>query len=68
MYHLRNLLFASLLLVAVSARAATEINYWLWDVLQLPAYQAAAAAFEKANPDIKVKITQTDLGGLLDEP
>jgi len=62
MYHLRNLLFASLLLVAVSARAATEINYWLWDVLQLPAYQAAAAAFEKANPDIKVKITQTDWG------
>jgi multiple sugar transport system substrate-binding protein len=62
MYHLRNLLFASLLLVAVSARAATEINYWLWDVLQLPAYQAAAAAFEKANPDIKVKITQTAWG------
>ena len=62
MYRLRNLLFASLSLAAVSARAATEINYWLWDVLQLPAYQAAAAAFEKANPDIKVKITQTSWG------
>jgi multiple sugar transport system substrate-binding protein len=62
MYRLRNLLFASLSLAAVSAHAATEINYWLWDVLQLPAYQAAAAAFEKANPDIKVKITQTSWG------
>jgi multiple sugar transport system substrate-binding protein len=62
MYRLRNLLFASLSLVAVSARGATEINYWLWDVLQLPAYQAAAAAFEKANPGIKVKITQTSWG------
>src|SRR3984893_15802630 len=62
MYRLRNLLFASLSLAAVSAPAATEINYWLWDVLQLPAYQAAAAAFEKANPDIKVKITQTSWG------
>jgi multiple sugar transport system substrate-binding protein len=30
--------------------------------LQLPAYQAAAAAFEKANPDIKIKITQTSWG------
>jgi multiple sugar transport system substrate-binding protein len=62
MYRHRNLLFTSLLLVAVSAHAATEINYWLWDVLQLPAYQAAAAAFEKINPDIKVKITQTSWG------
>ena len=62
MYRFRILLFATSLLVAASARAATEINYWLWDVLQLPAYQAAAAAFEKANPDIKVKITQTSWG------
>jgi multiple sugar transport system substrate-binding protein len=62
MYRFRVLLFATSLLAAVSAHAATEINYWLWDVLQLPAYQAAAAAFEKANPDIKVKITQTSWG------
>jgi multiple sugar transport system substrate-binding protein len=62
MYRLRNLLFASLSLAAVSAHAATQITYWLWDALQLPAYQAAAAAFEKANPDIKVKITQTAWG------
>jgi multiple sugar transport system substrate-binding protein len=62
MYRLRNLLFAALSLAAVSAHAATEITYWLWDALQLPAYQAAAAAFEKANPDIKLKITQTAWG------
>ena len=62
MYRLRKLLFATCSLAAVSAHAATEINYWLWDALQLPAYQAAAAAFEKANPDIKVKVTQTAWG------
>ena len=62
MYHLRNLLFAGLLLIGGSVRAATEINYWLWDVLQLPAYQASAAAFEKANPDIKVKNNPDFLG------
>src|ERR1700760_671443 len=62
MYRFKVLLLASSLLAAVSAHAATEINYWLCDVLQLPAYQAAAAAFEKANPDIKVKITQASWG------
>ncbi len=62
MYRLRKLLIATFSLAAVSAHAATEINYWLWDALQLPAYQAAAAAFEKANPDIKVKVTQTSWG------
>jgi multiple sugar transport system substrate-binding protein len=41
------------------AEAVTEINYWLWDNNQLPAYQDCAAAFEKQNPDIKIKITQT---------
>jgi multiple sugar transport system substrate-binding protein len=62
MYRFRNLLFAGLSLAALSAHATTEINYWLWDALQLPAYKAAAEAFEKANPDIKVKITQTAWG------
>jgi len=62
MYRFRKLLFAGLSLAALSAHAATEINYWLWDALQLPAYKAAAEAFEKANPDIKVKITQTAWG------
>ena len=44
---------------AVSAHAATEITYWLWDTNQLPAYKACAAEFQKQNPDITVKITQT---------
>lgn len=41
------------------ALAVTEINYWLWDNNQLPSYRACADAFEKENPDIKIKITQT---------
>jgi multiple sugar transport system substrate-binding protein len=53
------LILSSLLAAAIQARAVTEITYWLWDNNQLPAYQACAAAFEKENPDIKVKITQT---------
>jgi multiple sugar transport system substrate-binding protein len=43
---------------AGSSEAKGEINYWLWDANQLPAYQQCAADFTKANPDIKVKITQ----------
>jgi multiple sugar transport system substrate-binding protein len=43
---------------APSAEAKGEINYWLWDANQLPAYQQCATDFTKANPDIKVKITQ----------
>lgn len=35
-----------------------EINYWLWDANQLPAYQQCAEDFTKANPDITVKVTQ----------
>jgi len=41
-----------------SSEAKGEINYWLWDANQLPAYQQCANDFTKANPDIKVKITQ----------
>ncbi len=41
-----------------SGEAKGEINYWLWDANQLPAYQQCADDFTKANPDIKVKITQ----------
>ena len=35
------------------------LNYWLWDDKQLPAYQACADAFTKANPNVTVKISQT---------
>jgi multiple sugar transport system substrate-binding protein len=62
MYRFRQLLLVIFSLAAVSAHAATEITYWLWEAIQLPAYQAAATAFEKANPDIKVKVTQTAWG------
>lgn len=41
-----------------SGEAKGEITYWLWDANQLPAYQQCATDFTKANPDIKVKITQ----------
>ncbi|MFI7498293.1 extracellular solute-binding protein [Streptomyces sp. NPDC049687] len=37
---------------------AHTVTYWLWDANQLPAYQACAKGFEKANPGLKVKITQ----------
>ncbi|MFJ2158096.1 ABC transporter substrate-binding protein [Streptomyces sp. NPDC087856] len=42
-----------------TASGPVTINYALWDDLQQPAYQQCANAFTKANPNIKVKITQT---------
>jgi ABC-type glycerol-3-phosphate transport system substrate-binding protein len=59
MRYLTNILLAGGLIAVVRAHAATEINYWLWDNNQLPSYRACAEAFEKQNPDIKIKITQT---------
>jgi multiple sugar transport system substrate-binding protein len=35
-----------------------QIDYWLWDSNQLPAYQQCADDFQAANSDITVKITQ----------
>ncbi|WP_419706178.1 ABC transporter substrate-binding protein [Promicromonospora sp. NFX87] len=54
---------ASLSLAACSggadaAEAAGQIDYWLWDANQQPAYQQCADAFHEANPDLTVKITQ----------
>ncbi|WP_114855103.1 sugar ABC transporter substrate-binding protein [Brachybacterium sp. YJGR34] len=40
------------------APGATEIDYWLWDANQLPAYSAAIDAFMAENPDVVVRITQ----------
>ncbi|MEO3780607.1 sugar ABC transporter substrate-binding protein [Micromonospora sp. B11E3] len=34
------------------------LNYWLWDSAQQPQYQQCADDFTKANPNIKIKITQ----------
>ena len=41
-----------------NAQPSNTIDYWMWDTSQLPSYQKCAAGFEKANPDLKVKITQ----------
>lgn len=35
------------------------LQYWMWDDQQAPLYQACAAAFTEANPEITVEITQT---------
>ena len=35
------------------------LEYWLWDANQKPQYQACADDFTKANPNIKVNITQS---------
>ena len=41
-----------------TSNASGEVNYWLWDNNQKPAYQACADAFHTANPNITIKITQ----------
>lgn len=38
------------------------IDYWLWESVQLPGYQACADAFEAENPDIHIRITQYGWG------
>src|SRR5580704_3670375 len=59
MRHLSKIVLAGSFLACIPAQAVTEINYWLWDQNQPPAYRACADLFEKNNPDIKIKITQT---------
>ena len=41
-----------------TSTATGEVNYWLWDNNQKPAYQQCADAFHTANPNVTVKITQ----------
>ena len=41
-----------------TATASGEIDYWLWDANQQPAYQKCADKFKEANPNVNVKITQ----------
>ncbi len=41
-----------------TSSASGEVNYWLWDNNQKPAYQQCADAFQSANSGITVKITQ----------
>ncbi|MDN5686161.1 MAG: sugar ABC transporter substrate-binding protein [Brachybacterium sp.] len=37
---------------------AAQIDYWLWDANQLPAYSAAIDLFMEKNPDVFVRVTQ----------
>ena len=44
---------------AIDTSIATgDIDYWLWDINQKPAYETCAANFENGNPNVNVKITQ----------
>jgi multiple sugar transport system substrate-binding protein len=36
--------------------ASGDINYWLWDNAQQPAYQTCADNFKAANPNVNVKV------------
>lgn len=47
---------------ASAPAGATEIDYWLWDANQLPAYSAAIDLFMERNPDIFVRVTQLGWG------
>ncbi len=44
--------------LAEASGDAVSIRYQLWDANQLPAYEACAAAFTEANPNITVEIEQ----------
>jgi multiple sugar transport system substrate-binding protein len=44
---------------ADSADGTTTLQYWMWDDVQVPAYQKCADDFHQKNPDISIKITQT---------
>jgi multiple sugar transport system substrate-binding protein len=41
-----------------SSDGKQQISYWLWDANQLPAYTECATTFQKANPNVTVKIEQ----------
>lgn len=53
------LLLAALLIVTANSAVAAEIKYMMWDSLQLPAYRQCAQDFEKQNPSLRIKISQT---------
>ena len=60
MRYLTNVLIAGSLLAGTPAQALTEINYWLWDQNQPPAYRACADAFEKKTRTSKSKLRRQD--------
>ncbi len=61
-----SMILAAFAVQPVAAEGPVELQYWLWDSNQLPAYQACAAAFTKANPDITINITQQGWGSYWD--
>ena len=46
------------LMLAQAAQAQTNLEYWLWDSNQAPAYQKCSADFSKKNPGVTVKVVQ----------
>jgi multiple sugar transport system substrate-binding protein len=44
---------------AVQHAHAVEIKYMLWDGNQKPAYEKCASDFQKENPGIQIKISQS---------
>jgi len=52
--------------VAPATAAPVELQYWLWDNNQQPAYQACADAFTQINPNITIKISQQGWGAYWD--
>jgi multiple sugar transport system substrate-binding protein len=55
---------AALLVLAAGTAAAqpTTVKYMMWDSLQLPAYRQCAADFERANPGLRIKVSQAGWG------
>jgi len=51
---------------APATAAPVELQYWLWDNNQQPAYQACADAFTQANPNITIAISQQGWGAYWD--
>lgn len=45
-----------------TAGGDVTLQYWMWDDLQVPAYQQCADAFTKENPNIKIEISQAAWG------
>lgn len=43
---------------STDANGTQTVNWWTWDDKQAVSYQKCADAFEKANPNIKIKISQ----------
>ncbi|SDQ05107.1 sugar ABC transporter substrate-binding protein [Quadrisphaera sp. DSM 44207] len=44
------------------AGTGATLDYWLWDSLQLPAYEECIDVFEAEHPDVDVRITQYGWG------